>query len=80
MLSIVLYSNSIVVLCTMCIWLLLQKVERYYLKKAEIGVSGVIELLSRCKEIDLDIPVAGIEVAGWSLFPLNYPQVSTLVY
>ena len=65
-----------------CMWLLLQKVELFYQDKrrAEIGASGVIELLSMCEEIDLDIPVAGVEVAGWSLFPLNYPQVSTLVY
>ena len=63
-------------------WLLLQKVEKFYQdnRRAEIGVSGVIELLSVCEEIDLDIPVAGVEVAGWKLFPLNYPQVSTLVY
>ena len=63
-----------------CIWLLLQKVELSYKdkRKVEIGTSGVIELLSMCEEIDLDIPVSGVEVAGWSLFPLNYPQVSTL--
>ena len=64
----------------MCIWPILQKVKGFYLRKAEIGVSGVIEPLRRCEEIDLDIPVAGVEVSGWTLFPLNYPQVSTLVY
>ena len=53
-----------------------QKIKKLH-HEAEIGVNEIIEI-SSSDEVDLDVPVTGVELAGgWSLFPLNFPQVST---
>ena len=63
-------------------FLFAQKVKQVYQyeKKARIGVSDLIEMLSACEGIHLDIPEDGTEVAGgWRVILLIYPQVRTLL-
>ena len=50
--------------------------KQYNSNGAEIGVSDIVEILSSCEEIELDLPKDGIETeSGWNLLPLTYPQV-----
>ena len=55
----------------------MQPVEECYGNKgAEIGASTIVEFLSTCEKIELDLPIAGFETAsGWNLLPFTYPQV-----